>query len=160
MTVTMKQKLTKAKKRKKGFTLVELVIVIAILAILAAIAIPVITTTINSSKMSVMESDAATLNMLIKEAVNVSKIKMKGVYYNGAAPANATIEDVLIANNIVADDDFFTRDIGGKEYKMVFTKNIGVEVSGGSKIPTSDVISDVTPETMIKDLEEKLENGD
>ncbi|MBQ1517912.1 MAG: prepilin-type N-terminal cleavage/methylation domain-containing protein, partial [Clostridia bacterium] len=37
-------------KSRKGFTLIELVIVIAILAIISAIAIPVIVTSINSSK--------------------------------------------------------------------------------------------------------------
>ena len=152
MKTPMKQQLTKAKKQKSGFTLVELVIVIAILAILAAIAIPVITTTINSSKMSVMESDAATLNMLVKEAVNVSKINMQGITYHGAKPADATIEDVLLANNIDAGDDFYKRDIGGVEYQMVFTKNIGVEISGGNK-ELSDVVRVVEAGTFIKDLD-------
>ena len=137
------------KKNKGGFTLVELVIVIAILAILAAIAIPVITTTINSSKMSVMESDAATLNMLVKEAVNISKIHMRGVTYNGKTAAQATVADVCKQSDIgvegkfnISDGTFFQREIGGISYKMVFTKNIGVEIEGGNKAPT-DIVSDV-----------------
>ena len=84
--MTMQQKI-QAKKSKKGFTLVELVIVIAILAILAAIAIPVITTTINSAKISTMESDTATLNMLLKEAVNTSKASMSNTTWNGKTAA-------------------------------------------------------------------------
>ncbi len=63
--MTMVQKI-QANRSKKGFTLVELVIVIAILAILAAIAIPVITTTINSAKLSALESDKTTIDMVLK----------------------------------------------------------------------------------------------
>ena len=85
-------------KSKNGFTLTELVIVIAVLSVLAAIAIPVITTSINSAKLSVMESNAATVEMLIKEAINVSKADMK-VMYNKKSPRVATVEDVLKENN-------------------------------------------------------------
>ena len=66
---TVLQKL-QAKKNKKGFTLVELVIVIAILAILASIAIPVVISTINSANVSTFTSDTATMEMLLKAAIN------------------------------------------------------------------------------------------
>ena len=122
--MTMMQKI-QAKKSKKGFTLVELVIVIAILAILAAIAIPVITTTINSSKLSTMKSDKATLDMLLKEAINTSKASIYTTKYNNksfADQAGVTVKDVLLENNITEPagglTDFFSRKIGSETYKM------------------------------------------
>lgn len=115
--MTMMQKM-QAKKSKKGFTLVELVIVIAILAILAAIAIPVITTTINSSKISVMESDVATVNMLVKEAINTSKASISTTTYSDQTAADATIGNVLDENNIDYSDNFFSRTIGGETYTI------------------------------------------
>lgn len=135
--MTMMQKM-QAKKSKKGFTLVELVIVIAILAILAAIAIPVITTTINSSKMSTMQSDCATVNMLVKEAINTSKAEIKTTTWDGSAYSTADLGAILKENDLIAANDatsvtsFCTRTIGGVEYKMVFTDAKNVAVSGGS----------------------------
>ena len=145
--MTMMQKV-QAKKSKKGFTLVELVIVIAILAILAAIAIPVITTTINSSKMSVMESDTATVNMLLKEAVNNRLAKIETTTYAGvkATDEKLNVGNVLSANNLDPDKaDFFQRDIGGKDYTMNYYADaaqgtLTIAVTGGeidnSKIGT------------------------
>ena len=129
--MTMQQKL-QAKKSKKGFTLVELVIVIAILAILAAIAIPVITTTINSSKLSTMESDKATVNMLLKEAVNTSKASIKTTKWGeGKDYTTATVDDVLAYNDLRTDDAFFTRHIGGEDYTLVWTEKHNVAIQGG-----------------------------
>ena len=129
--MTMMQKV-QAKKSKKGFTLVELVIVIAILAILAAIAIPVITTTINSSKMSVMESDCATVNMLVKEAINNQQAGIATTTYAGVAATSKstlTISHVLAENNLPSGTDFFTRQIGGSTYNMVAISTNGLTIS-------------------------------
>ena len=138
-----------AKKSKKGFTLVELVIVIAILAILAAIAIPVITTTINSSKLSVMESDAATINMLLKEAMNNQVASISTTTYSGV-PATDTaslkVKHVLAENNISVQ---FSRNIGGTSYDIAYsTANGGFVVSaapqsaGWSAVGADDYIKD------------------
>ena len=151
--MTMMQKI-QAKKSKKGFTLVELVIVIAILAILAAIAIPVITTTINSSKVSVMESDTATMNMLIKEAINTSKASITTTTYNGQPASSAKVSDLCLENNLgqsgtytvsgAAGSNFFDRTIGGSTYKMVYSSH-NVLVSGGGKtVAGTDVKGDLT----------------
>ena len=151
--MTMMQKI-QAKKSKKGFTLVELVIVIAILAILAAIAIPVITTTINSSKISVMESDTATMNMLIKEAINTSKASITTTTYDGKTAAAAKIEDLCKENNLgqsgtytvsgAAGSNFFNRTIASSTYKMVYSDH-NVLVSGGGKSVTgTDIKADTT----------------
>ena len=139
--MTMQQKL-QAKKSKKGFTLVELVIVIAILAILAAIAIPVITTTINSSKLSTMESDTATVNMLLKEAVNTSKASIKTTTWNGKAADEASVKDVLEENDIRTDDDFFKRHIGGKDYEIVWTAKDNAAIQGGDYEAEGEPIKD------------------
>ena len=142
--MTMMQKV-QAKKSKKGFTLVELVIVIAILAILAAIAIPVITTTINSSKMSVMESDCATMNMLIKEAINNRLANVSTTTYNNVKATDdaLTVADVCAENNLSSAESFFVRDIGAKDYVMFAVsadasgKGNGLTISVGPKSDTT-----------------------
>lgn len=107
----------KKSRSKKAFTLIELVIVISILAILASIAIPVITSTINASKLSAMESNSATIEMLIKEAVNTSKGEIENIKYNGKDLSTATVEDILLHSNI----DLSVLDvqrIGGVDYAI------------------------------------------
>ena len=126
--MTMIQKM-QAKKSKKGFTLVELVIVIAILAILAAIAIPVITTTINSSKTSVLESDTATVNMLVKEAINNRTAGISTTMYGtiSATDDALTVHDVLAANDINdTAPDFYARNIGGTNHTIGWDATAGV----------------------------------
>ena len=107
----------KKSRSKKAFTLVELVIVISILAILASIAIPVITSTINASKLSTMESNSATIEMLIKEAVNTSKGEIENIKYNGKDLSTATVEDVLIESNVDLSVLNVQR-IGGLDYAI------------------------------------------
>ena len=146
--MTMQQKI-QAKKSKKGFTLVELVIVIAILAILAAIAIPVITTTINSAKLSTMESDVSSLNMLVKEAINTSKASRTATKWNGKTAAEATINDVCLENGIDDTENYYTRVIGGKDYKMVWEKIEGsedgnIKINGDGYKATGDEITGAT----------------
>ena len=128
--MTMMQKV-QAKRSKKGFTLVELVIVIAILAILAAIAIPVITTTINSSKLYTMESDRATLNMLLKEAINTSKASITTTKWNGATAAEATVGDVCAENDLDDSENFYSRVIGGETYELYWSDNDDLYIHGG-----------------------------
>ena len=147
--MTMMQKV-QAKRSKKGFTLVELVIVIAILAILAAIAIPVITTTINSSKLSVMESDTATLNMLIKECQNNYKAEITTTTYGTTKPvtaAEATLSDICESNGLPqgvagSKEEYYSRTIGGKTYNMVWKVTSGTDGSlevqeGGTAVNAS-----------------------
>lgn len=130
--MTMSEKI-KRRKSKKAFTLVELVIVIAILAILAAIAIPVITTTINSAKLSTMQSDSATIEMLIKEAINTSKA---GIYmeYNGHLLTSATVRDVLVQNHVNLDV-MSVKKVNGIEYAISWSKAIqGTVIISGTHI--------------------------
>lgn len=56
------------KNNKKGFTLVELVIVVAVMAILVAIAIPTVSSITGSAKGSVYNSNAKTIESMLKLA--------------------------------------------------------------------------------------------
>ena len=145
--MTMKKAIMTKKNSKKGFTLVELVIVIAILAILGAIAIPIISSTIGSAKMSVMKSDAETLDLLIAECrTNAVTHNRQITYGNGHVTANnATIEDILITNLTGVDnsgnDTFFCRTINQETYQMVYY-NGHVCIDGGDKhygTPAADI---------------------
>ncbi len=147
--MTMMQKM-QAKKSKKGFTLVELVIVIAILAILAAIAIPVITTTINSAKLSTLESDAKTVDMMLKEACNNYLVDNTNTKYSGAVAADATVGNVLAENNL-PDSVLDNRQIGGTTYCIGWTNESAVP-SGGDY---GDADLTLTTGTAITDLVSK-----
>lgn len=100
------------KNSKKGFTLVELVVVIAILAILAAIAIPVVSNTINSSKISGANSDAQTLELALKEADAQIVAGDKSVY-----SASADISAVCASKGIRPADSV---TIKGSDYYLVW----------------------------------------
>lgn len=56
------------KNNKKGFTLVELVIVVAVMAVLVAVAIPTVSSIVNSAQEAVDNSNARTIESLIKLA--------------------------------------------------------------------------------------------
>jgi len=113
---SLQRKKQNKKASKKAFTLVELVIVIAVLAILAAIAIPVITSLINSSKLSVMKSDCQTVEIVIKEAMANSQAGMQ-ISYNSKNIRLATVSDVLAANAIEAEI-MSVRHIGQYQYAI------------------------------------------
>ena len=144
--MTMMQKI-RAKKSKNGFTLVELVIVIAILAILAAIAIPVITTTINSAKLSTLESDRETVDLILKESINTYKAGNETTTYLDNIAADATVGDVF-GENQLRINILNTRTIGGTTYQIVWNNgsaSIAVNSSGGNPINKSDTMATLSP---------------
>ncbi|MCQ2514898.1 MAG: prepilin-type N-terminal cleavage/methylation domain-containing protein [Ruminococcus sp.] len=110
------------KNSKKGFTLVELVVVIAILAILAAIAIPVVSNTINSSKVSGAASDAQTIELALKEADAQIEAGDTSVY-----ASDATVSDVYsqkgIAANLLPGGDKATVKVAGQDYVLSWSEN-------------------------------------
>lgn len=131
--MNMKEKFLK-KNSKKAFTMVELVVVIAVLAALAAIAIPVITTSINASKRSVLDSDSATVELLLKEALATYKADIKNVKYNNQPAYAATVGDVLKENQIDLNI-MSVRKIGGVEYAIYWNNAIeGTYLKSGTGI--------------------------
>ena len=56
------------KNNKKGFTLVELVIVVAVMAVLVAVAIPTVQSITGTAKTAVQDSNARTIESMIKLA--------------------------------------------------------------------------------------------
>ena len=144
--MTMMQKM-QAKKSKKGFTLVELVIVIAILAILAAIAIPVITTTINSAKLSTLDSDKTTVDMVLKECINTYKTGNTVTKYNGVTADACTVASVFSEQGL--DSGLLSaRTIGGTTYQIVWENgaaSIREGTTGGSLIAITNTMNDLSP---------------
>lgn len=68
------------KNNKKGFTLVELVIVVAVMAVLVAVAIPTVSSITKSAKDAVAESNARTIESVIKLAeANAANLADTGV---------------------------------------------------------------------------------
>lgn len=133
---TVMQKL-QAKQSKKGFTLVELVIAIAIIAILASIAIPVIISTINSADKSTLESDAATIEMMVKACVNEAKAKV-GTDYNGKVAGT----DAVALSDIFTENDFHLQATKGN-FVMTMDTNGNVTVEDASA-PTGTTFTDAT----------------
>ena len=135
----MLKNLRKRGKSQKAFTLVELVVVIAILSILAAIAVPVITSSMNSARISTMKSNRATVDMLLKEAVNTSKVSLTTVKYNNKRVSEATVEDVLKENNISLDV-MKVHKIGSVQYaiKWISTQE-GAVLESGTSVQAYDI---------------------
>lgn len=68
------------KNNKKGFTLVELVIVVAVMAVLVAVAIPTVSSITKSAQDAVAESNARTIESVIKLAeANAANLADTGV---------------------------------------------------------------------------------
>lgn len=136
----------KEKNSKKAFTLVELVIVIAVLGILAAIAVPVITSMLNSARLSTLKSNSTTVDMVIKEAVNAYKVGLK-TEYNNKPVTTATVKDVLIQNGVKLDV-MEKQTINKVDYAIYWDKDTqAVSVHSGTNITAYNIdqkIADIT----------------
>lgn len=123
-TVSTAMQKLQAKKSKKGFTLVELVIVIAILAILASIAIPVVISTINSANVSTFTSDTATMEMLLKAAINEQIADVQTTYTYGTSEVTTGGDESVSIAQIAHTNGFrienLTKEIDGVRYGMVW----------------------------------------
>lgn len=88
------------KNNKKGFTLVELVIVVAVMAILVAVAIPTVKSITGDAKNAVHDSNARTIESMIKLAeADASKAA------NGVAELTATQIDTALTDAKLGIED-------------------------------------------------------
>lgn len=95
---------------------------------------------ISQTKLSTMESDCTTLNMMIKEAIITYKCGNKTKTYNGRTADSATVGDVCEENGVSSDSEFFKRTIGGSTYTFVFSDE-DVKISGGDYNNTGETIT-------------------
>lgn len=95
------------KKNKKGFTLVELVIVVAVMAVLVAVAIPTITSITSTAEEAVQNSNAQTIESILKLAEAKAEVDEVG----GAAKANyqGALEEAKLG---IEEGTFYYLDTG------------------------------------------------
>ena len=87
----------------------------------------------SGEQLSVLESDTATMSMLIKEAVNTYKARITTTKWNGKTAAEATVHDICVENDIDDSGEFYTRTIAGIEYSMVWSgDDPSLKISGGT----------------------------
>ena len=92
------------KNNKKGFTLVELVIVVAVMAILVAVAIPTIGSISGSARTSVANTNAQTIESMIKLA------EAEGSKTSSDAVSNALIAQVIVEARLGIEEGIFEYD--------------------------------------------------
>ena len=132
------------KNNKKGFTLVELVIVVAVMAVLVAVAIPTVSSIVNSAQEAVDNSNARTIESLIKlaeaelanksesgtatisadgidTAVTAGKLGVDGKFAYSPVTGTVTVGESSTAGdfNIVCDPD--AAAVNGKDMTVVVT---------------------------------------
>lgn len=133
-----KNLLTRLKKNKKGFTLIELIVVIAILGILAAIAIPRFSGFQASAAKRAVEAEARTVASAV-EAYNAEKNEW---------PANMTALSPYLSTSSAPgelnmttplDGTFtYTKAVNGKKYVATRTADGKITVADGvAQTPTS-----------------------
>lgn len=94
------------KNNKKGFTLVELVIVVAVMAVLVAVAIPTIGSISDSAKKSVNDTNARTIESVIKLAEAEASKNSDGV----AELEDSDIDDAITAAKLGITTGTFVYD--------------------------------------------------
>ena len=120
------------KNNKKGFTLVELVIVVAVMAILVAVAIPTVSSITTSAKNSVNESNARTIESMLKLAEaenNDGEVLTEQEVFNAIYNAKLGIE----TGNFVYDTTAGTVKSGtGTASATVYTIKFATAATSGS----------------------------
>lgn len=98
------------KNNKKGFTLVELVIVVAVMAILVAIAIPTVGTVTTKATNAVADSNANTIESMIKLAAAEAAVDNDG---NPVVDATLIIKALTDAKLGIDNDTFYYNSTTG-----------------------------------------------
>ncbi|MBB6697841.1 prepilin-type N-terminal cleavage/methylation domain-containing protein [Clostridium algidicarnis] len=97
----MKELLTKERKKKKGFTLIELIIVLAIIAIIAAIAIPNFAKVRTESKVKADKQSAESIRRITLTLVTDEKVLPEDTF----AVTEGTATKGTPFKGTVTDDD-------------------------------------------------------
>lgn len=109
--------------------------------IVLLVGVPYINSTMESKKIAEFESDAATMNMLTKEAINTYKAGIKTTTFNGKTADTCTIGDIIIQYDLSNDvDGFLQRTIGKDTYNLVYVESITGKTSGNVQLSGGDMI--------------------
>ena len=149
------KKLASRKESKKQISK-SVLIVSAILILLIPAAVFGVFKIKTANAISKMEENSVTLNMLLKEASNVYLADIKTTTYNGKTAEEATVNDVLIQNDLTDISDYLTCTIGNNTYCMVWNTDSGsgqVAINGGDYEADGTVL---TGDTTIKSLADQI----
>ena len=97
------------KNNKKGFTLVELVIVVAVMAVLVAVAIPTVSSIVGTAEDAVDNSNAKTIESLIK----LEEAKMSNEAGTTATVGASNIDDAITEGKLGLDVSFVYDPVTG-----------------------------------------------
>lgn len=97
------------KNNKKGFTLVELVIVVAVMAVLVAVAIPTVSSIVGTAEDAVDNSNAKTIESLIK----LEEAKMSNEAGTTATVGASNIDDAITEGKLGLDGSFVYDPVTG-----------------------------------------------
>lgn len=108
-------------REKKGFTMVELLGVLVVLALITAIAMPVITSTLNSSRKSSYQRQ---LDMIVAGA------KSYGAKNIGNLPVSGSSKTITLRD--LKDEGFVEEDIANPETKKKFADTMQIRITNNN----------------------------
>ena len=128
---------------KKGFTLVELVIVVAVMAVLVAVAIPTVGAITSKARAAVNDSNAQTIESIIKLQEAEAEIDTETTAVLEAAGVKTALEEAKLG---IDDGSFFYDSTSGKVSSVESKPTTGTGVyinfataSGVTTITTEDI---------------------
>ena len=73
-----------------------------------------------NNSLEAMENDAKNINMYMKEAINTYKANITSTKWYGKTASEATVHEVCVENGVDDSSDYYSREIDGNVYKLVF----------------------------------------
>ena len=144
------------KNNKKGFTLVELVIVVAVMAVLVAVAIPTIGSITGKAKDAVAESNARTIESIVKlaeadaDGAAVPAATLAKAIYDAklgitSEDENDTFNYDPTTGSVTVDGTGGTTIAFGADGKVTVTPNGGSAATYPTTTPSTSEDETVTP---------------